>query len=77
MLRITEWTKGRVMMNKLDSRSAHVFHALTEEPNRFRLVRLSSKASRIAWSKDKVQSENINGMLRVIGKEKKGEFRGE
>ena len=55
-------------MNKLDSRSAHVFHALQGEPNRFRLVKVCAKASRAAWTKDKPQSENVNGMLKVIGR---------
>jgi hypothetical protein len=54
-------------MQKLDSRSAHVHHALTKESNRFTLCRLTAKASRLAWTKDKVQSENINGILKVIG----------
>jgi hypothetical protein len=53
---------------KLDSRSAHVHHALTKESNRFTLCRITAKASRLAWTKDKPQSENINGMLRVIGR---------
>jgi hypothetical protein len=59
-------------MQKLQDRSSHVFHALTKESNRFRLIRLTAKASRMAWTRDKVQSENINGMLKVIGKGGKG-----
>lgn len=59
-------------MQKLNSRSAHTFHALTSEPNRFRLVNLTAKGARLAWTKEKVQSENINKVLRVIGKRGKG-----
>lgn len=59
-------------MSKLNDRSAHVHYALAKEDNRFRLVRITAKASRIAWTKDKPQSENINGMLRVIGRGGKG-----
>jgi hypothetical protein len=59
-------------MQKLQDRSSHVSHALTKESNRFRLIRLTAKASRMAWTRDKLQSENINGILKVIGKGGKG-----
>jgi len=59
-------------MQKLNSRSAHTFHALQGEPNRFRLVNLTAKGARAVWAKEKVQSENINGVMRIIGKGRTG-----
>lgn len=59
-------------MQKLNSRSAHTFHALTSEPNRFMLCRLTAKGARAVWAKDNVQSENINKVMRVIGKGGRG-----
>lgn len=58
-------------VSKLNNRSAHVFHALkgaAVKRNRFTLVNLAAKGSRALWTREKVQSENINKVMRVIGK---------
>lgn len=62
-------------MQKLNSRSAHTFHALqgaSVKGNRFTLVNLAAKGARALWTREKVQSENINKVMRVIGKGGRG-----
>ena len=57
-------------MNKLDSRSAHTFHALQGASvggNRFALVNIAAKGSRAIWDKAVPQSWVIDRAMRIIG----------